>query len=191
MHVSNLVPKVILRAQASPFCSDSLPWILVNSLYCFESFFVLPEFQAANNLTKMTVKTLASDFNSEVEPLFSVCVFSNEEMTAANVVNASKVALINFYAGHVVVTSNSVWVFIGVALDNASPTAPKLSIFKDVTFFHQTFFWLLKNFECHFQIGLIILIWLGKFKIEIIRGNSKYITLVCDWFHYHRFFCYT
>jgi len=191
MHVSDLVPKVVLRAQASPFCSDSLPWFLVNSWYCFESFFVLAEFQAANSLTEVTVKTLASDFNSQVEPLFSVCVFANEEMTAAYVVNASKVALINFYAGHVVVTCNSVWVFIGVALDNTSLTAPELSIFKDVTFFYQTFFWLLKNFQCHFQLGLIILIWLGKFEIEIIRGHSKYVTLVCDWFHHHRFVCCT
>ena len=68
----------------------------------------MAEFQAANSLTEVTVKTLASDFNSQVEPFFSVCVFANEEMTTAYVVNASKVALINFDAGHVVVTCNSV-----------------------------------------------------------------------------------
>ena len=68
----------------------------------------MAEFQAANSLTEVTVKTLASDFDSEVEPLLIVFVFANKEMTAANVVYASKVALINFDAGHVVVTCNSV-----------------------------------------------------------------------------------
>jgi len=109
----------------------------------------MAEFQAADSLAEVAVKTLAIYFDSEVEPFFCVCVFANEEMTAANVVHASKVALINFDSRYVIVTCNSVRVFIGVSLNNAPFETPKLSILKDVTLFIRLPLRLLKNLQCY------------------------------------------
>jgi len=93
----------------------------------------LTQFEAADSLAKETVNALAIYFDSEVEPFFCVCVFTNEVMTAADVVHASKVALINFNPRHVVVACDSVRVFSRISLDIAPFKTPKLSIFKDIS----------------------------------------------------------
>lgn len=110
-------------------------------------------------------------------------------MTATDVVNASKVALVNFDSRYVVVTCNSVcgW----VALDQTSLAAPKLSIFKNVAFLNRFLGWLLKDLQSYIQLGLEILIWLGKFEIKIIRRHSEFVTAICDWFHHKSFVCGT